>query len=771
MAHIKLLSWFRLRRTIASNDLTPKQKVFQVARAGDAVLLDKFLQKLDCTERLSAVNDHTYNRRRLGRTPLIIAAVNGNLDCVKVLLKFKADIGGRGDFTNDYTECPRPLPHEQCTPLFFAAGGGKVEILSCLLENGADINAMKNIHGFTPLMMAARYNHLAAVTFLMDQGADANLQDKKGYTALHYVAMCGSSCSFNVINCLIDNGADVNIQSAVDNLTPLMLACKCRNVYVVNYLLQSGGNVGLHDRYGQTCLQYTVKRAVDETAFEILSSLIKNGSDVNSRIDNDGTLLMLVTWHGDLKMVSFLIDHGANVNLQDQNGDTALHYTERRFVCATPKIVCALLTAGASLLFNNQGLTPLLATSNRGNRNVRMVECLIKQQKITKEQRIDALELLGASLCLESASYPDVSILKRRFVQRDEALEEGASLEKDSWWKVVEGFKYIQRGMNERFINPSYPLLKRPMDPVEAYQNRKESQTPTELAEIEGGRDAIIMESLRVRERILGTNNAELLRSIKHIARYYEKHDFSTSIALYSHAIKVMQRCNQDVLFGLREMIMKVWHRYRWLDVVEYGTFKRFDKIVFDYEHDSLMRLGCTFVCMISKFNCSEECKLCAALCLKTLCNFNPRDCPGNTLLHHFVIDQRRFLWSLSSDLPVYTSAMKLLLNAGFNVNAINNRGDTPLHLAVSIEPWGDDNTHPLTDTLVFLFDGGAHHDFVNNDGKTPMDMAKTDEARMILSKRRKLELKCISAKAVKMFGIPYMGVVPKTMEKYISMH
>ena len=174
---------------------------------------------------------------------------------------------------------------------------------------------------------------------------------------------------------------------------------------------------------------------------------------------------------------------------------------------------------------------------------------------------------------------------------------------------------------------------------------------------------------------------------------------------------------------------------------------------------------------MISKFNCNEECKLCAALCLKTLCNFNPRDCRGNTLLHHFVIDQCRFLWSLSSDLPVYTSAMKLLLNAGFNVNAINNRGDTPLHLAVSIEPWGDDNTHPLTDTLEVLFDGGAHHDFVNNDGKTPMDMAKTDEAHMILSKRRKLELKCISAKAVKMFGILNMGVVPKTMEKYISTH
>ena len=51
------------------------------------------------------------------------------------------------------------------------------------------------------------------------------------------------------------------------------------------------------------------------------------------------------------------------------------------------------------------------------------------------------------------------------------------------------------------------------------------------------------------------------------------------------------------------------------------------------------------------------------------------------------------------------------------------------------------------------------------------MDMAETDEARMILSERRKLDLKCISARAVKKLGIPYMGVVPKTLEKYISMH
>ena len=81
------------------------------------------------------------------------------------------------------------------------------------------------------------------------------------------------------------------------------------------------------------------------------------------------------------------------------------------------------------------------------------------------------------------------------------------------------------------------------------------------------------------------------------------------------------------------------------------------------------------------------------------------------------------------------------------------------------------DKTSHLIDMLEVLLDGGAHHDFVNNDGKTAMDMAQTDSARMILSEKRKMELKCISARAVKKFGLPYLGMVPKTLEKYISMH
>ena len=47
-----------------------------------------------------------------------------------------------------------------------------------------------------------------------------------------------------------------------------------------------------------------------------------------------------------------------------------------------------------------------------------------------------------------------------------------------------------------------------------------------------------------------------------------------------------------------------------------------------------------------------------------------------------------------------------------------------------------------MTDTLEVLLDGGAHHDFVNNDGKTAMDMARTHEARWILSEIQKTGVK-----------------------------
>ena len=410
---------------------------------------------------------------------------------------------------------------------------------------------------------------------------------------------------------------------------------------------------------------------------------------------------------------------------------------------------------------NHQGLTPLHQASISGD--IAVVEYLIQRPEITREQRVDVLELLGASLATQ---FSHISLLD---------------------FLVWEGLMYIKLGMEERFVDPSQPILKQPKKP--AYGNRKDSQTPEELAQIEGDTEAILMESLLIKERILGTNHSELLRSIRFVCSSCNLTDPSLLIALYSRAVDIAQKSNLSALDDFQEishLLHKICSGSNHLK--EKDLLELLRQIVIEYEkqHTKRRRLNdnkqyfqelvredlfdCSLelVLMISKSEfCDERNASSLTMLLRKLFMKQIRNRSGNTLLHEFI---KRYTDDDDDYLSPCLQAVNLLLNEGFNVNVVNNKGSTPLHIAVMLEP-RNDKLYLVTEILHLLFYGGAHHDFVNNDGKTPMDMAETDEACMILSERRKLELKCISARAVKKFGIPYLGVVPKILEKYISMH
>ena len=98
----------------------------------------------------------------------------------------------------------------------------------------------------------------------------------------------------------------------------------------------------------------------------------------------------------------------------------------------------------------------------------------------------------------------------------------------------------------------------------------------------------------------------------------------------------------------------------------------------------------------------------------------DPRNRSGNTLLHEFI----KWCTDDDDDSSPCLQAVNLLLNEGFNVNVVNKEGNSPLHIAVTLE-LRNDKIYLLTETLRLLFDGGAHHDFVNNYGEIPIDMAK----------------------------------------------
>ena len=260
--------------------------------------------------------------------------------------------------------------------------------------------------------------------------------------------------------------------------------------------------------------------------------LIGNGADVNARGTGDCTPLMTASRSGHVDKINVLINHGANLHLQDDNGDTAMHYA----VCSGSSgsnSLATLIAAGASqLMCNKQGLTPLLLASCYGARS--LVEQLIKGSDITKEHRITALELLGASMIT-------------------------------SGYCTSQGLPYLMRGMEERYADPLHPVLKLQVEAIDAYQYRKESQSLEELVKIEKDMNALRMESLIVRERILGKNNPELLDGIRSSACYFKNIDLCTCIGLYRHAMKTAQRFTCKYTLAIRD----IWSVHHHLAIYE----------------------------------------------------------------------------------------------------------------------------------------------------------------------------------------------------------
>lgn len=106
---------------------------------------------------------------RLNETALMLAALRGNLDAVKLLVKRGAEVNRPG-----------------WTPLHYAATGGSVEVIRFLLDQDAYIDAQSpNLS--TPLMMAARQKHPDAVRVLVQAGADPTAHNQNGLDAADYL--------------------------------------------------------------------------------------------------------------------------------------------------------------------------------------------------------------------------------------------------------------------------------------------------------------------------------------------------------------------------------------------------------------------------------------------------------------------------------------------------------------------------------------------------------------------------------------------------------
>lgn len=99
-----------------------------------------------------------------------------------------------------------------------------------------------------------------------------------------------------------------------------------------------------------------------------------------------------------------------------------------------------------------------------------------------------------------------------------------------------------------RFCDPQQILVKNHVDPIEAYENWRETQNLAELEAIRNNSNAIHMESLVIRERILSINNPELPHPIVFRgAVFADDARFDRCISLWLHALRLRQRMQLTV--------------------------------------------------------------------------------------------------------------------------------------------------------------------------------------------------------------------------------
>lgn len=269
-------------------------------------------------------------------TQLTIAALGGNEDMVRLLVRYGADIHkGSSDGT---------------TPLFAAVDTGNIKMVSTLKRLGADVNA--EVKGGRLLNYAIRKKDEPMILRLVNLGADVNATDNLGYTPL-YFAINTEQTNEKVIKFLEKHGAN-KLKAKFVNIT-LKYAIEKKNLYIAKYLLSRGTNANEGWEDGVTPLISATQKG-DKSMVRLL---LGYDAMINKADNLGNTPLTTAMMEENLELIEYLIEKGADINLQNKNNNanTPLHDA---VIVGNKDIVNYLVKCGAYVnLKNNKGETPI----------------------------------------------------------------------------------------------------------------------------------------------------------------------------------------------------------------------------------------------------------------------------------------------------------------------------------------------------------------------------------------------------------------------------
>ena len=247
-----------------------------------------------------------------GGTPLLGAAITGQLACTQALLDIGADIN-HADLNGH-------------TALYCAASKGRLEVVRLLLSRGVKVEGW-NRSSCDPLCVAAFNGHLGCVRALLTAGSPMIIGRRHGFSAVNGAAQNGH---VEILEYFLQLGFSANAESTPAGGTPLLVAAI-------------------------------------EGQLSCIKALLAAGADVNRANDNSRTALHFAAVHQQPDAVALLLAGGARVDLRDREGKTALWSAcERGHEC----VVAGLLAAGANPRMAVGAVTPLARAAQCGHPRV-----------------------------------------------------------------------------------------------------------------------------------------------------------------------------------------------------------------------------------------------------------------------------------------------------------------------------------------------------------------------------------------------------------------
>lgn len=206
------------------------------------------------------------------------------------------------------------------TPLLLAVKNGVPGVVDTLLKSDAEVN-VKNRYFNSPLLLSIRHGYKDVAELLLSAGAHESAVKA---LQVSFLSSAPVESIVNIQRLIVDSKLAINHDT--EGLAALLItAIKARRIFVIRFLLEHGAGLDL-DVNG-----LPLHVAVQGGDYELVRLLLEKGANIEI-VDKDGrTALMFAVKSGQSQVVKLLLDAGANIDTTDVNGLSALRMAKANY--------------------------------------------------------------------------------------------------------------------------------------------------------------------------------------------------------------------------------------------------------------------------------------------------------------------------------------------------------------------------------------------------------------------------------------------------------